>query len=310
MRALNSRGGGASSAAAAGVSSSGCDRPEFSRPANGRTRPSASSSRLNRPMRRDRPGSGASSTGAAVATASETMETLSSVTTIASASASRPKYGFSPVHVPDPAAERAPAPAASAARAARPVRRDGVSASPTRSRRIIGGELRRRARRPPAASSRNRPLLPPTSTATSGRGRCARRGAQSRAASRQPRRRHPVQRGAGDDHVRAGQPVMPVGDHHDRSAAGPCAGAAPAPRARPRPAQRGADRAPPCRRSRSGVPAAGLAPAGRRASGAGQSRAGIQRQGARGASTRRSRLQARPPRPGPAPAPAARQAAR
>ena len=52
---------------------------------------------MNRPLRRDRPGSRASITGAAVATASETIETLSIVTTIASASASMPKYGLSPL---------------------------------------------------------------------------------------------------------------------------------------------------------------------------------------------------------------------
>ena len=52
---------------------------------------------MNSRLRRDRPGSAASMTGAAVATASETIETLSIVTTIASASASMPKYGLSPL---------------------------------------------------------------------------------------------------------------------------------------------------------------------------------------------------------------------
>ncbi len=54
-------------------------------------RPACSSSRKKCPMRRERPGSVATITGTDVATASDTMETLSIVTTIASAQASRPR---------------------------------------------------------------------------------------------------------------------------------------------------------------------------------------------------------------------------
>ena len=72
-------------------------RPGLEPAPESRMRPSCVSPSRNSPIRRDRPGSGATSTGAAVAAASDTMETLSIVTTIASASASRPKYGFSPV---------------------------------------------------------------------------------------------------------------------------------------------------------------------------------------------------------------------
>ena len=51
---------------------------------------------MKRPIRRERPGNSAISTGAEVATASLTIETLSPVTTIRSAHASSPRYGFSP----------------------------------------------------------------------------------------------------------------------------------------------------------------------------------------------------------------------
>ena len=85
------------SAAASGVSSSGVTGHISNRPANSRTRHRAASPSMNRLFRRDRPGSVASITGAAVATASEIIDTLSIVTTIASARASMPKYGLSPL---------------------------------------------------------------------------------------------------------------------------------------------------------------------------------------------------------------------
>ena len=72
--------------------------------------------------------------------------------------------------------------ACNAARASGEVRRDGVSARPTRSSRIMSASCAPNARAT-AASRRNRPLLPPTSTAASGRGRWARRGAHSAAAA-------------------------------------------------------------------------------------------------------------------------------
>ena len=98
-----------------------------------------------------------------------------------SASASMPKYGFSPVP-----SQTCPPSGSSAARSsavtAGSVRRDGVTATPTPSRRIIATSCP--ASSPPtAASSRNRPLLPPTSTATSGRFRWAKRSRQASAAA-------------------------------------------------------------------------------------------------------------------------------
>ena len=100
---------------------------------------------------------------------------------MASASASRPKYGFSPVmsHIQAPSGASV---SRSCARTAGSVRRDGVSATPTRSLRIISASCRASCA-PTAASSRKRPLLPPTSTATSGRGRAASRARQASAAA-------------------------------------------------------------------------------------------------------------------------------
>ncbi len=150
-------------------------------PANSRTRPSRSKASMNRLFRRDRPGSAASITGADVATASEIIETLSIVTTIASARASMPKYGLSPL----PSQTWPPSGtsvSASTRVTAGSVRREGVTATPTSSARIIAPS--RPASSPAtAASSRNRPLLPPTSTATSGRRRCANRGRHASAAA-------------------------------------------------------------------------------------------------------------------------------
>ena len=98
----------------------------------------------------------------------------------------------------------------SAATTAGAVRRDAVTrqAHPVRPHHPA---RRAASASPSAASSRKRPLLPPTSTATSGRGRCARRR-PVRARLGQPGRRGAVQRGAGDDDVGAGQPVMPGDD--------------------------------------------------------------------------------------------------
>ena len=133
-------------------------------------------------MRRDRPGSAATITGAAVATASETIDTLSIVTTIASASAEHAEIRVVAGAVPDIGRRAGAAGAASAATAAGSVRREGVTASPDPVGRIMPARLLRQ-RRGSGASSRKRPLLPPTSTATSGRGRSANRGAQACAAA-------------------------------------------------------------------------------------------------------------------------------
>ena len=119
-------------------------------------------------MRRDRPGSGSTITGWGVATASDTIDTLSAVTTNASAQASSPRYGLSPcmsqIQAPSGRSRRS-----STARTAPPVRREGVSATPTRSAAIIRA-IRSASPAASAGPSRNRPFEPPTSTATSGRG--------------------------------------------------------------------------------------------------------------------------------------------
>ena len=170
-----------SSAAASGVSFIGVTFHCSNRPAKRRVRPSASMPWLNRPIRRDRPGSSATRTGAVVAAASEIIDTLSIVTTIASASPSMAKYGLSPTpsHTQPPTGARA---SVSSRTTAGSVRRDGVTTIPTWSRRAIAA--RSAASRPPTeASSRNRPLLPPTSTATSGRRNVAKRSRQASAAA-------------------------------------------------------------------------------------------------------------------------------
>ena len=159
-----------------------------------------------------------------------------------------PKYGFSPVpshtSAPSGASASVSTPRHRRIGAARGRQRQPDPVAPHHLRPVA-----RPAPPPPATSSRNRPLVPPTSTATSGRGRCASRGAQCSRRRGQPRRRHAVQRGAGDDDVRAGELVVPRRPRSGRSGAGRSAGAArsrcaPAAAAPPPPP-------PPCRRSRS-----------------------------------------------------------
>ena len=92
-----------------------------------------------------------------------------------------PKYGLSPW----PSQTQAPSGARRCWRArvtAGSVRRDGVSIRPTWSRRIIAASWSARAA-PADGSSRWRPLEPPTSTVTSGRGSAAMWARQASAAS-------------------------------------------------------------------------------------------------------------------------------
>ncbi len=140
-----------------------------SRPVNGRTRPSRISSSLNSRMRRERPGSGASSTGApgrdglghhgdAVLRDDDRV-----------GQGEQAEIGVLARSCPTSSRLAARA-AASAARASGEVRRDGVSATPTRSVRIIASQLRGevlRHRRRPAGSGRccRRPAPRPAAAA-------------------------------------------------------------------------------------------------------------------------------------------------
>ena len=220
------------------------------------------------------------------------METLSIVTTKASAKASRPKYGFSPVP-----SQIQPPSGSSVSRETSDHRRVGAARRGQRDPDLVERASSRRAG-PPASGPPARPAgtgrwCRPTSTATSGRGRCASRGAQVAAAAGEPLRRDPVQRRAGHEDVRAGQLVMAVDDHEVEPRGDPCAGSAPA--------------RPPC-------PAPHRRPTGRgHAAAADQQVRPGRRQGARphGGERRGPDRRRRPSaRAGAAPAPAARARAR
>ncbi len=173
------------SAAAAGVSSIGATGQSSSRPAKAARGPIADASLpRKRPMRRDRPGRRASMHRRRGR--HRLRNHRHAVVGDDDRRRRRPacrNTGCRPCR-PRPSApsgrERA---ARNAATTAGSVRRDGVTTSPTRSRRIMAAQSALQGASPAPASRRRRPLLPPTSTATSGRGRCAKRGAQIAAAS-------------------------------------------------------------------------------------------------------------------------------
>ena len=241
---------------------------------------------MNRLFRRDRPGSRASITGAEVATASEIIETLSIVTTIASASASMPKYGLSPL----PSQTWPPSGAsvsASTRVTAGSVRREGVTATPTPSlahhRGKPAGEFARdggiQPEPPVAAAHQHRDQRPPQMREPR-TPRIRRR--------RKPRRGGAMQRRPRDHDVRPGQFVVPV--HHDQVEAARVHARMLHLHHRPAAsAQRRADRGRHAAAADHQFRAAAPAPRPRTAaSGAGHSDAVTHLHGARGASTRSS----------------------
>ena len=130
---------------------------------------------------------------------------------IRSANASMPKYGLSPVK-----SHTQPPVGASAARirsvTAGSVRRDGVTTTPTLSRSAIVARSAASLRTGIAGPAGNGRCCRPAAPRPAAAGNGASRSRQASASAASALRRHPMQRGAGDEDIRPGQFVMAVGD--------------------------------------------------------------------------------------------------